>query len=113
RVGDDGVAIGGRVLNLDLAVGRAEAEAGGRAKTARELARADIRVVVRVAGLQLAHYVASVGLGARVLRLRPLAEEVRQSDRGQDADDQDDNEELDKGETRLLRLNTCAELPQH
>ena len=57
--------------------------------------------------------VASVGLGARVLSLRALAEEVRQSDGGQDADDQDDDEELDQSEAGLLGLDTGAELPQH
>src|SRR5438045_9105863 len=39
------------------------------------------------------------------VRLRALAEEVRQSDRGQDADDQNDDEELDQSETGLLGLN--------
>src|SRR5205823_6769610 len=74
---------------------------------------ADIRVGVRVAGLQLADHVASVRLGARVLSLGALTEEVRQSDRGQDADDQDYDKELDQRETGLLRLNTRAKLPQH
>src|SRR5690348_10868826 len=113
RVRDHGVAAVARALHLDLAVGRAEAQAGGRTEAARELAAAGVGVVVRVAGLQLAHHVASVGLGRAVLGLGALAEEVRQGDRGKDADDQNDDEELDKGETGLLRLNTRAELPQH
>src|SRR5207248_9786499 len=72
-----------------------------------------VGVGVRVAGLHLTDHVASVRLGGRVLGLGALTEEVRQSDRGQDADDQNDDEKLDQSETGLLGLNTCAELPQH
>src|SRR5437868_6442550 len=90
-----------------LALARSDREAG------RAAGAAGVRVGVRVAGLHLADHVASVGLGRAVLSLGALAEEVRQSDRGQDADDQNDDEKLDQSETGLLGLNTCAELPQH
>src|SRR5919201_4006816 len=104
----DRVAVAGPVRGcLHLAGAGAKREASGAAGTA------GVGVGVRVAGLHLADHVASVGLGARVLGLRALAEEVRQSDRGQDANDQDDDEELDQSETALLGLNTRAELPQH
>src|SRR5947208_3268683 len=90
-----------------LALARSDRKAG------RAAGAAGVRVGVRVAGLHLADHVASVGLGRAVLSLGALAEEVRQSDRGQDADDQNDDEKLDQSETGLLGLNTCAELPQH
>src|SRR2546430_16143460 len=92
------------------AVARHEVCAG---ETAAAATGTGVGVVVGVARLQLADHVASVRLGARVLSLRALAEEVRQSDRGQDANDQDYNEGLDQRETGLLSLNTRAELPQH
>src|SRR5207244_6980848 len=56
--------------------------------------------------------VARVGLRTGVLRLGPLAEERRQRDRSQDADDQHNDEELDQGET-LLVLGALTELLQH
>ena len=54
--------------------------------------------------------VAGVRLGVRVLPLGALAKERRQRDGSQDPDDQDHNEELDKGETLLLVVQTLAEL---
>src|SRR5205814_3567146 len=65
------------------------------------------------AGLDLRHEVARIGHRRRVLALHLLAKEGRQGDRGKDADDQNDNEELDQREAALLGLNTLAELPQH
>src|SRR5205807_3653994 len=72
--------------------------------------------VVLLAGearLHLRDHVAGVGLRVRVLALLLLAEEGRQGNRGKDADDQNDDQELDQGKTALLGLNTLAELPQH
>ena len=68
-----------------------------------------VSLAVDVARLQLADHVSSVGLGARVPALVALAEEARQGDRGEDADNQNDDEELDEGKTLLL----IAQLAQH
>src|SRR2546429_8634039 len=68
--------------NRDLALAAAVGQARGRTEAGATATGADIGVAVRVAGLQLADHVASVRLGARVLSLGALAEEVRQSDRG-------------------------------
>ena len=57
-------------------------------------------------------HVARVKLGSGILALLTLAEEGRQSDGGEDADDQNDDQELDKGET-LLVLSALAELVEH
>jgi hypothetical protein len=48
--------------------------------------------------LRLTHHV----LGGGVLGSRALAEERRDGDRGQDADDQDDDQQLDEREALLL-----------
>src|SRR3954471_2007052 len=113
RVSVDRVGASAHSRNRDLALVGAVGQARGRTEAGATATGADIGVAVRVAGLQLADHVASVRLGARVLSLGALTEEVRQSDRGQDADDQDYDEELDQREAGLLRLNTRAELPQH
>ena len=55
----------------------------------------------------------TLDLASEVLTLRPLAEEGRQRDSSQDADDQDDNEQLDEREALLPVVNALAELPQH
>src|SRR5437764_2495361 len=51
-------------------------------------------------------------LGGRILTLRALAEEGRQSDGGENADDQDDDQELDQGEA-LLVSSALAQLAEH
>jgi hypothetical protein len=51
-------------------------------------------------------------LGLRVLRAGALAEERGKGDRGEDADDQDDDQELDQGEA-LLVLGALAKLMEH
>src|SRR5436853_379856 len=107
-LGRDGVVAGAGRRNRDLARAGTDVQTGVR--------RAGALLVVLLAGeagLDLRHHVARVRLGVRVLTLLLLAEEGRQGDRGKDADDQNDDEELDKGKTALLRLNTLAELPQH
>src|SRR5262249_31009164 len=57
---------------------------------------------VGVARLDLRDGVPRVRLGRRVLRLLLLTEEARQRDRGEDADDQDDDEQLDQREALLV-----------
>ena len=57
-------------------------------------------------------HVARVRLGSGVLTLLTLAEEGRQSDGGEDADDQNDDQELDEGET-LLVLAALTQLVEH
>src|SRR2546423_13999604 len=113
RVSVDRVGAGAHRRNRDLALAATIGQARGRTEAGATATGADIGVAVRVAGLALSDHVASVRLGARVLSLGAVTEEVRQSDRGQDADDQDYDEELDQRETGLLRLNASAELPQH
>src|SRR5205814_615596 len=114
RVRRNRVPGGAVVRYVHLAGTGTDVEAGGRAV---DLAgcRHTLRVVllVRVAGLDLRHHVARIGLRRRVLALLLLAEEGRQGDRGKNADDQDDDEELDQREAALLGLNSLAELPQH
>jgi hypothetical protein len=67
---------------------------------------------VGVARLDLRDHVARGRLGLGVLTLRALTEEARQSDRGEDADDQDDDQKLDEREA-LLVLGAGADLVQH
>src|SRR3954452_9748883 len=71
--------------------GRLDGDEGG-------LGDAVVRLVVGVIGLHRRRRVADEALGGRVLGLLTLAEEGRQGDRGKDADDQDDDQELDEGE---------------
>src|SRR2546421_12939942 len=109
RRGHDRVALGAvrgdrhvvQVARRDLLVGDQSGVVAGR-----------VGLRVGVTGLDVRDRVARGGLGTGVLRLGPLAEERRQGDRGQDADDQHDDEELDQGET-LLVLDALAELVQH
>ena len=49
------------------------------------------------------------GLGLGVLRLAALVEEGRQRDRGKNADDHNDDQKLDEGET-LLTLSALTKL---
>src|SRR3954451_17293543 len=107
RVADDLVRVGRGAGDVHLTGRGANVQAG-----VRRVRALGVVLFVGVAGLDLRHHVARVGLGRGVLTLRTLAEERRQRDRGQDADDQDDNEELDKGET-ALRCNSLTDLPQH
>src|SRR5689334_644159 len=74
---------------------------------------ADVRLVRRVEGLESRDQVARRRLGRRVLSLLTLAEEGRQGDRGQDADDQDHDEELDQREAPLPFMYALTELPRH
>src|SRR4051812_16596275 len=105
----DGVAGGRDRVDLHLAGAGADVEAGvGRGRAVRVVA-----AVVGRARLDLRDHVARVGLGLRVLALLLLAEEGRQSDRGKNADDQDHDKELDKGEALLLAVDPLGKLPQH
>ena len=47
------------------------------------------------------------------MTLTGLAKERRDGDRGQNADDQNDDEELDQSEAALLGIDALGELPQH
>src|SRR4051794_25499613 len=67
----------------------------------------------RVARLHVRDEVTGVRLRRSVLALLTLTQESGQRDRGQNADDEDHNEELDKGETLVLTVNALAELTQH
>src|SRR3954452_9103587 len=89
---------------VDLAVGVADRQARGVAAELAVSRRHAVResVLVGETSLDLRHQVARVGLRRSVLALLLLAQEGRQSDRGKDADDQDDDEELDQGEPALL-----------
>src|SRR5262245_32430448 len=69
-------------------------------------------LVVRVPGLHGGLSLTDGRLALGVLGAGALAEEGGESDRGEDADDQDDDQELDKGEA-LLALGALAELVQH
>src|SRR4051794_7868176 len=94
RVG--AVADGGR---LHLTLAGAEREAGSAGVAAARRAVGVVAGGVGRAALALRDEVAGVRLGLRVLALVLLAEEGRQCDRGENADDQDHHEELDEGET--------------
>src|SRR5207253_8288057 len=89
---------------------RADAQAGAP-QLSRGLA---LRVILGVskARLDLGHHVARIRLRRGVLALLLLTEEARQRDRGKNADDQDDNEELDKREA-LLVVRAVAQAVQH
>src|SRR5204862_2110981 len=71
-----------------------------------------LTVVVGRTGLHRLRGSDGAGLRLGVVSLVLLVQERRNSDRGKDADDQDDDQELDQGET-LLCLGALAELPQH
>jgi len=58
--------------------------------------------VVREAGLRGRERVPEARLGRLVVRPVPGAQERRQSDGDQDADDQNDHHQLDKGEAFVL-----------
>src|SRR3954447_2923656 len=110
RRGHD-VARSGDAGGRDLTAGGADVEA-----RVRERGAAAVRVhagVVGSASLDLRHEVAGVRLRLRVLALLLLAEEGRQGDRGENADDQDHNEELDEREALLLAVDPLGKLPQH
>ena len=62
---------------------------------------------VREARLDLRDEVTGIGLGRRVLALLLLAEERRESDRGEDADDQDDDQKLDEREALVVALEAA------
>ena len=62
----------------------------------------DVVLVVRVVGLHGGLSLTHRGLGLGVLRTLALAEEGGQSDRGEDADDQDHDQELDEREALLV-----------
>src|SRR3954467_7883380 len=107
RDGRDRVAVRRRRRHGDLAgagavVQPGDPELGGRVAQ---------RVVLRVgeAGLDLRDHVSRVGLGRGVLAFLLLTEERGQRDRGEDADDQDDDEELDQREAPLV----VADVVQH
>src|SRR4051794_8236579 len=105
---DDHVRVRAGARDSHLSGARAEVQT-----SVAELRRVRaVRVVLGVgeAGLDLGHHVAGIRLGRGVLTLRTLAEERRKGDRGQDADDQDYNEELNKGETLLLAVDSVLEL---
>src|SRR5436190_5065309 len=106
RVGGDGVAVDDGSPDVDLTGARPAGETGGRQ---HRVGVADVRLGIDVVRLQLGHRVAGVGLRRRVVALVLLAEEARQSDRGKNADDQNDHEELDEGKALLL----IAQLAQH
>src|SRR4051794_20108038 len=73
---------------------------------------ADVGLLVGVVGLESRLGRTGGRLGLGVLSLGALVEERGQGDRGEDADDQDDDQELDQGET-LLALGALAELMKH
>src|SRR3954465_5548091 len=94
-----------------LTAGRADVEA-----RVAERRGGAVRVHAGVVGrarLDLRHEVAGVRLRLRVLTLLLLTEEGRQGDRGENADDQDHNEELDEREALLLAVDPLGKLPQH
>src|SRR4051812_24113778 len=99
-----------RLGDGDLAGAGTDVEAGRAGGHLRRTA--GVRLGVGEAGLHVGDQVARVGLRGRVLTLLTLAEEGRQSNGGKDADDQNDDQELDKGET-LLVLSALAELVEH
>ena len=63
---------------------------------------ADVGLVVGVERLHRGLSLTDGRLGLGVLRTRALAEEGGQGDRGKDADDQNDDQELDEGEALLV-----------
>jgi hypothetical protein len=109
RRGVDGVARGRHGADGEGRQARAEVRDLGRTGARH---RGGVRVLVDVAGLHLGDGVAGSRLGSRVLALGTLAEERGQSDRGEDADDQDDHEQLDQGEA-LLVARAVAQLVEH
>src|SRR3954449_7260743 len=93
------------VVHVDHTAGAGADRQAGRAEVRGRVA-GGVVLLVGVAGLDFRDQVTRVGLGGRVLALRPLAEERRKGDRGQDADDQDYDEELDQREAALLVVET-------
>src|SRR2546421_611689 len=85
-----------------------------RSTLGRQVGGRALRVVLRVgeARLHRRDRITCVRLGGGVLALVLLTKEGRQRDRRQDPDDQNDDEELDQGET-LLVLGALAQLLQH
>ena len=73
---------------------------------------AHVGLVVGVVRLHGGLALADAGLGLGVLRTGTLTEEGGQGDRGEDADDQNDDQELDEGEA-LLVLMRDAQLVEH
>src|SRR4051794_29011021 len=111
----DRVAVRTRADDADgPAAGRRSAVDEREARVGELSNRVASRVVLRVhvAGLDLRDQVARVGLGRGILGLLALAEERGKSDGGKDADDENDDQKLDQGET-LLTLSALAELVEH
>src|SRR3954452_14463602 len=95
-----------------LACAGADVEAG----VAELRSRRAVRVAagrVRGARLDLRDGVTGVRLGLCVLALLLLTEEGRQGNRGENADDQDHDEELDERKALLLAVDPLGKLPQH
>src|SRR5437588_3292737 len=69
-------------------------------------------VVVGRTGLHRLGRSHASGLGLGVVALAPLVQERGNCDRGKDADDQNDDQELDQREASLF-LGAMAKLPQH
>jgi hypothetical protein len=107
----DGVAVYGFGGGLHLAVGATQRQA--RVLHVVSGLAAHIGLLLAVERLQMRDHVARGGLGVGVLALLPLAQEGRQRNGGQDADDENHDEELDEREAPLLAMQTFAELPQH
>ena len=72
----------------------------------------DVGLVVGVERLHGGLALADAGLGLGVLRTGALTEEGGKGDRGEDADDQNDDQELDKGEALFL-LGAEAHVAEH
>ena len=65
-------------------------------------------LVVGEAGLDVRDEVAGIRLGGCVLALLLLTEEGRQGDRGKNADDQNDDEELDEREALFVAADALV-----
>src|SRR5215217_3644507 len=82
-----GLRVRGDLVRVERLVAHVDLAGGGADVKARVGARAtDVGVLTGVEGLHLGDHVAGIGLRGRVLALGALAEEGRQSDRGEDAD---------------------------
>src|SRR5947209_18184069 len=89
--------------DVDLAVAATDLQTGRVAVEAVADGRAlGVVLLGREARLDLRDEVARIRLRRGILALLLLTEEGRQGDRGENADDQHDNEELDEREALLL-----------
>src|SRR3990172_813184 len=112
RAGVSGLRLHARDLAIDerRAVGRVARDAAGRrVHEAVEVALVEAAVGRLIGGLGRDER-ADVTDGRRLVRGDPRPEQAGDRDRGDDADDRDDDQQLDQGET-LLSFHNCSNLP--